>query len=92
MAAAIAVGIGDRVREVLQNFNDETLRFALPRYSGAGRRPSPSPNVARSVPCPDRRTTNCPSTWSLSELAEFLVAEGPGGGRTRVGRIAPVAV
>src|ERR1039457_2731357 len=77
--AKIAFTSEDRVREVIHNFNADGFDSLAAKYSGG-----PPPKF----PLPERREIkkvalsrpvdhNLPfSTWSLSKLAEFLVAEG----------------
>jgi transposase len=77
--ATIAFTSEDRVREVIHNFNADGFDSLAPKYSG-GRPPKFTllerreiKEVALSRP----QDHNLPfSTWSLSKLAEFLVAEG----------------
>ena len=69
----------DRVRDVINNFNDNGFESLDPRYAG-GRPPTFTlgqrqaiKKIALSRPV----DYDLPfSTWSLSKLAEFLVAEG----------------
>ena len=69
----------DRVREVINNFNDDGFESLYPKYAG-GRPPTftlPQRRRSRRSPCPGPGDHGLPfSTWSLSKLAEFLVAEG----------------
>ena len=69
----------DRVRAVLHNFNDDGFDSLLPRYSG-GRPPTftlPQRREIRKVALSRPVDHDLPfSTWSLSKLADFLVAEG----------------
>ena len=69
----------DRVRQVLNNFNDDGFESLYPRYSG-GRPPTFTLGERRQI---KRVALSRPvdhglpfSTWSLTKLAEFLVAEG----------------
>src|ERR1700760_1724378 len=69
----------DRVREVINNFNDDGFDSLYPKYAG-GRPPTFTlpqrkqiKKIALSRPADHRLPF---STWSLSKLAEFLVAEG----------------
>jgi transposase len=77
--ARVAFTSEDRVREVLHNFNDDGFDSLYPRYAG-GRPPKFSLPQRREV---KRIALSRPvdhdlpfSTWSLSKLADFLVAEG----------------
>ena len=69
----------DRVREVLHNFNDDGFDSLMPRYSG-GRPPKftlPERREIKKIALSRPMDHDLPiSTWSLSKLAEFLVAEG----------------
>jgi transposase len=69
----------DRVREVLHNFNDDGFDSLVPRYSG-GRPPRftlPERREIKKIALSRPMDHDLPfSTWSLSKLAEFLVAEG----------------
>ncbi|MFZ2058432.1 MAG: helix-turn-helix domain-containing protein [Acidimicrobiales bacterium] len=77
--AKIAFTSEDRVRAVLHNFNIDGFESLVPKYAG-GRPPSSTllerreiKKIALSRP----QDHHLPfSTWSLSKLAEFLVAEG----------------
>jgi transposase len=69
----------DRVRDVIRNFNARGLAPLYPRYRG-GRPPEFTlpqrreiKKIARSRPAEHDLTF---SVWSLSKLADFLVAEG----------------
>ena len=69
----------DRVREVINNFNEDGFESLYPKYAG-GRPPTFSlaqraqiKKMALSRPVDHGLPF---STWSLSKLAEFLVAEG----------------
>ena len=69
----------DRVREVINNFNDDGFESLYPKYAG-GRPPTFTlaqrqaiKKVALSRPTDHGQPF---STWSLSKLAEFLVAKG----------------
>ena len=69
----------DRVRDVLHNFNADGFDSLRPRYDG-GRPPKFSADQRREIKkAALGRPTNhgLPfSVWSLSKLADFLVAEG----------------
>jgi transposase len=69
----------DRVREVLNNFNDDGFDSLYPKYAG-GRPPTftlPQRQAIKKVALSRPGDHNLPfSTWSLTKLAEFLVAEG----------------
>jgi transposase len=69
----------DRVRDVIRNFNADGFSSLYPKYKN-GRPPKFSlaqrrevKKIARSHPAEHDLPF---STWSLSKLAEFLVAEG----------------
>src|SRR5437763_16832198 len=69
----------DRVREVIHNFNDDGFDSLYPKYAG-GRPPTFTlpqrqqiKKIALSRPADHGLAF---STWSLTKLAEFLVAEG----------------
>jgi transposase len=69
----------DRVRDVLHNFNADGFESLKPKYAG-GRPPkfdldqrAEIKKIALSRPADHRLPF---STWSLSKLADFLVAEG----------------
>ena len=77
--ATVAFTSPDRVREVINNFNDDGFDSLYPKYAG-GRPPTFTlpqrqqiKRIALSRPA-DHGVAF--STWSLSKLAEFLVAEG----------------
>src|SRR6201994_2906082 len=69
----------DRVREVIHNFNSDGFDSLYPRYSG-GRPPTftlPQRQQIKKIALSRPADHDLPfSTWSLSKLAEFLVAEG----------------
>ena len=69
----------DRVREVLHNFNDNGFDSLFPKYAG-GRPPTftlPERREIKKITLSRPVDHDLPfSTWSLSKLAEFLVAEG----------------
>jgi transposase len=69
----------DRVREVLNNFNDDGFDSLYPKYAG-GRPPTftlPQRQAIKKVALSRPGDHNLPfSTWSLTKLAEFLVAGG----------------
>src|SRR3954462_10526651 len=69
----------DRVRDVLHNFNTDGFDSLYPRYSG-GRPPTftlPQRREIKKIALSRPQDHDLPfSTWSLSKLAEFLVAEG----------------
>jgi len=77
--AKVAFTSPDRVREVLHNFNDDGFDSLVPKYSG-GRPPTftlPERRQIKKVALSRPVDHDLPfSTWSLSKLAEFLVAEG----------------
>ena len=77
--AKVAFTSPDRVREVISNLNDDGFERLYPRYAG-GRPPKFTLGGRRQV---KKMALSRPgdhdlpvSTWSLPELAEFLVAEG----------------
>jgi transposase len=69
----------DRVREVIHNFNVDGFDSLYPRYWG-GRPPTftlPQRRQMKKIALSRPTDHDLPfSTWSLSKLAEFLVAEG----------------
>ena len=77
--AKVAFTSPDRVRAVLHNFNDDGFDSLVPRYSG-GRPPTftlPERREIKKIALSRPVDHDLPfSTWSLSKLAEFLVAEG----------------
>jgi len=77
--AKVAFTSPDRVREVLHNFNDDGFESLYPKYSG-GRPPTfslPQRREIKKAALSRPQDHDLPfSTWSLSKLAEFLVAEG----------------
>jgi len=77
--AKVAFTSPDRVREVLHNFNDDGFNSLEPKYAG-GRPPTftlPERREVRRIALSRPVDHDLPfSTWSLSKLAEFLVAEG----------------
>jgi transposase len=77
--AKVAFTSADRVREVINNFNDDGFESLYPRYAG-GHPPKFTLGERRQI---KRVALSRPvdhglpfSTWSLTKLAEFLVAEG----------------
>ncbi len=77
--AKVAFTSADRVREVINNFNDDGFDSLYPRYAG-GRPPTfslPQRREIKKVALSRPVDHGLPfSTWSLTKLAEFLVAEG----------------
>src|SRR4029450_2873589 len=77
--AKIAFTSEDRVREVIHNFNDDGFASLDAKYAG-GRPPKftlPQRQEIKKVALSRPTDHDLPfSTWSLSKLAEFLVAEG----------------
>jgi len=77
--AQVAFTSPDRVRAVLHNFNDDGFDSLVPRYAG-GRPPTftlPERREIKKVALSRPVDHGLPfSTWSLTKLAEFLVAEG----------------
>jgi transposase len=77
--AKIAFTSEDRVREVIHNFNADGFDALAPKYSGG--RPAkftlPERQEIKKVALSRPVDHGLPfSTWSLSKLAEYLVAEG----------------
>ncbi len=77
--ATVAFTSKDRVRDVIRNFNPDGFSSLYPRYQG-GRPPKFTlaqrreiKKIAKSRPAEHGLPF---STWSLSKLADFLVAEG----------------
>jgi transposase len=77
--AKVAFTSEDRVRAVIHNFNEDGFDSLYPRYAG-GRPPTFTLGQRREI---KKIALSRPmdhdlpfSTWSLSKLAEFLVAEG----------------
>jgi len=77
--AKIAFTSEDRVREVIHNFNADGFDSLAPKYAG-GRPPKftlPERQQIKKVALSRPVDHGLPfSTWSLSKLAEFVVAEG----------------
>ena len=77
--AKVAFTSPDRVRAVLHNFNGDGFDSLAPKYSG-GRPPTftlPERREIKKVALSRPVDHDLPfSTWSLTKLAEFLVAEG----------------
>jgi len=77
--AKIAFTSEDRVRAVIHNFNEDGFDSLTPKYSG-GRPPTftlPARREIKKVALSRPADHGLPfSTWSLTKLAEFLVAEG----------------
>ena len=69
--AKIAVTSGDRVREVIHNVNADGFDSLAPKYAGGC-----PPKLTKIALSPPQGHYLSFSTWSLSKLAEFLVAEG----------------
>ena len=69
----------DRVREVINNFNEDGFDSLYPKYAG-GRPPTfslPQRQAIKRIALSRPADHGLPfSTWSLSKLADFLVAEG----------------
>lgn len=76
--AEIAFTFEDRVREVI-HFNVDGFESLAPKYAG-GRPPTftlPQRRQIKKIALARQQDHDLPfSTWSLSKLAEFLVAEG----------------
>ena len=77
--AEVTVASPDRVRDVLHNFNADGFDSLQPRYAG-GRPPKftlPQRQEIKKMALSRPTDHGLPfSTWSLSKLADFLVAEG----------------
>jgi transposase len=77
--AKIAFTSEDRVREVIHNFNADGFDSLAPKYAG-GRPPKftlPERQQIKKIALSRPVDHGLPfSTWSLSKLAEFVVAEG----------------
>jgi transposase len=77
--AKVAFTSEDRVREVIHNFNDDGFDSLYPRYAG-GRPPKftlPERRRIKQLALSRPTDHDLPfSTWSLTKLADFLVAEG----------------
>src|SRR4029077_21259952 len=77
--AKVAFTSPDRVRDVINNFNDDGFDSLYPKYAG-GRPPSftlPERQQIKKIALSRPADHGLPfSTWSLSQLAEFLDAEG----------------
>ena len=77
--AKVAFTSEDRVRDVIRNFNADGFDSLYPKYRG-GRPPKftlPQRREVKKVAKSRPGEHGLPfSTWSLSKLAEFLVAEG----------------
>jgi len=77
--AKIALTSEDRAGEVIHNFNTYGFDSLAPKYAG-GRPPKftlPERQAIKKVALSRPQDRNLPfSKWSLSKLAEFLVAEG----------------
>jgi transposase len=77
--AKVTFTSADRVREVINNFNDDGFESLYPKYAG-GRPPTftlPQRHEIKKIALSRPTDHGLPfSTWSLTKLAEFLVAEG----------------
>ena len=77
--AKVTFTSADRVREVINNFNEDGFESLYPRYAG-GRPPTftlPQRQEIKKIALARPVDHGLPfSTWSLAKLAEFLVAEG----------------
>jgi transposase len=77
--AKVAFTSEDRVRDVIRNFNADGFTSLYPKYKG-GRPPKftlPQRREVKKIARSHPGDHGLPfSTWSLSKLAEFLVAEG----------------
>jgi transposase len=77
--AQVAFTSEDRVREVIHNFNADGFDSLYPKYAG-GRPPTftlPQRQAVKKIALSRPADHKLPfSTWSLSKLADYLVAEG----------------
>jgi transposase len=77
--ATVTFTSADRVREVINNFNEDSFDSLYPKYAG-GRPPIftlPQRQQIKKIALSRPADHGLPfSTWSLTKLAEFLVAEG----------------
>jgi transposase len=77
--AKVTFTSADRVREVINNFNADGFDSLYPKYAG-GRPPTftlPQRQQIKKIALSRPADHGLPfSTWSLSKLADFLVAEG----------------
>ena len=77
--AEVTFTSADRVRDVIHNFNADGFDSLAPKYAG-GRPPKftlPQRQQVKKIALSRPSDHRLPfSTWSLSKLAEFLVAEG----------------
>ena len=77
--AEVTFTSADRVRDVIHNFNADGFDSLQPRYAG-GRPPKftlPQRQEIKKTALARPADHGLPfSTWSLSKLADFLVAEG----------------
>jgi transposase len=77
--AKVTFTSSDRVREVINNFNEDGFESLYPKYAG-GRPPTftlPQRQAIKKIALSRPGDHGLPfSTWSLTKLAEFLVAEG----------------
>lgn len=77
--AEVAFTSADRVRDVIHNFNTDGFDSLYPKYAGGRPKKFTLPErreikkIAKSTPAEHDLPF---STWSLTKLAEFLVAEG----------------
>ena len=77
--AEVSFTSADRVRDVIHNFNADGFDSLYPKYAGGRPKTFTLPErreiekIAKSTPVEHDLPF---STWSLTKLAEFLVAEG----------------
>ncbi|WSD72116.1 helix-turn-helix domain-containing protein [Streptomyces sp. NBC_01591] len=74
--AEVSFTSDDRVRDVIHNFNADGFESLYPKYSGGRPKRFTLPErreIAKSKPTERDLTL---STWSLTKLADFLVADG----------------
>jgi transposase len=79
MIAKVTFASPDRVRDVIHNFNTDGFGSLQPKYAG-GRPPKftlPQRQEIKKIALARPTDHGLPfATWSLSKLADFLVAEG----------------
>ncbi|MDQ0791699.1 transposase [Streptomyces sp. B1I3] len=86
--AAVSLASDDRVRDVIHNFNTDGFDSLYPKYRGGRPRTftlaerREIKKIAKSKPIEHDLPF---STWSLTKLADFLVAEGVVGGISHEG-------
>ncbi len=77
--AKVTFTSSDRVRDVINNWNEDSFESLYPKYAG-GRPPTftlPQRQAIKKIALSRPADHGLPfSTWSLAKLADFLVAEG----------------